>query len=334
MRTDCGKPRCGGAPANAQRPSDRLPPQRRARFLVRGGARRTCAADENRRLAAFTRVPRQGFDGQVPLGHYADETPYVEMIARQPGTSTSPMSEAANATNSPSSIGSSSPSKAPVRNVSNLGWMATISRLARAQGRRVLLSGQLGNHTISWSGWSQTVDHLLRGRLLTAFRQARLYCRDAADSRPTALRKLLVEPLLPQALGNWFDRLRNPARAAPWQEHSAIRPAFALAMGVEKRAAVAGHDFLYRSRRGERFAALQRVDYLGDWLAAEKAMSGVETRDPTADLGVISYCFGIPPEQYLAEGTDRSLIRRAMWGLLPEAVLTNRSDRATSRGLA
>ena len=41
-------------------------------------------------------------------------------------------------------------------------------------------------------------------------------------------------------------------------------------------------------------------------------------------MDVLSYCFGIPPEQYLAEGVDRSLIRRAMWGLLPENVLTNR----------
>ena len=47
-------------------------------------------------------------------------------------------------------------------------------------------------------------------------------------------------------------------------------------------------------------------------------------RDPTADIDVVSYCFGVPPEQYLAEGIDRSLIRRAMWGLLPETVLTNR----------
>ncbi len=50
----------------------------------------------------------------------------------------------------------------------------------------------------------------------------------------------------------------------------------------------------------------------------------METRDPTADVDVVAYCFGIPPEQYLAEGVDRSLIRRAMWGLLPELVLTNR----------
>jgi len=42
------------------------------------------------------------------------------------------------------------------------------------------------------------------------------------------------------------------------------------------------------------------------------------------DMDVVSYCFGVPPEQYLAEGIDRSLIRRAMWGMLPESVLTNR----------
>ena len=87
-------------------------------------------------------------------------------------------------------------------------------------------------------------------------------------------------------------------------------------------------------RLDERIRGLFQVDYGGDWHAAEKALTGVEVRDPTADLDVISYCFGVPPEQYLAEGTDRSLIRRAMWGLLPETVLTNRSSRATGRGLA
>jgi asparagine synthase (glutamine-hydrolysing) len=66
------------------------------------------------------------------------------------------------------------------------------------------------------------------------------------------------------------------------------------------------------------------VDYFGEWNAAHQAFHGVQTRDPTADIDVIAYCFGVPPEQYLVEGVDRSLIRRAMWGLLPEVVLTNR----------
>ena len=77
-------------------------------------------------------------------------------------------------------------------------------------------------------------------------------------------------------------------------------------------------------RPDERIEGFAQVDYAGDWHAAEKAVTGVEVRDPTADIDVVAYCFGVPPEQYLAEGIDRSLIRRAMWGLLPETVLTNR----------
>ena len=95
-------------------------------------------------------------------------------------------------------------------------------------------------------------------------------------------------------------------------------------MAVGARAKGAGHDFLYRMRRDERARGLAQIDYVGDWHAAQKAATGVEVRDPTADIDVLSYCFGVPPQQYLVEDIDRSLIRRAMWGLLPESVLTNR----------
>ena len=87
-----------------------------------------------------------------------------------------------------------------------------------------------------------------------------------------------------------------------------------------------GTTFFTASGRGNGPEALTPVDYMGDWLAAEKAITGVELRDPTADIDVVSFCFGVPPEQYLVEDIDRSLIRRAMWGLLPEAVLTNRQS--------
>jgi len=140
------------------------------------------------------------------------------------------------------------------------------------------------------------------------------------------LQKLFVEPLIPERFGTWADRFRRPSRVAPWQDHSTIRPEFASAMAVDVRAKTVGHDFLYRMRQNERVTGLVPCDYVGDWHAAEKAVTGVEVRDPTADIDVVSYCFGVPSEQYLAEGTDRSLIRRAMWGLLPTVVLTNRSS--------
>src|ERR1700730_9605031 len=123
--------------------------------------------ENGQRLAAFTQVPREGFDGPVPGGRYGDETPYVEDI------------RAALCNVDVTYVRNNEVDdfaelerlflvfEAPVRNPANLGWVLAIMRLARAQGRRVLLGGQLGNFTISWGGWSQNGDHLLHGPLIT-----------------------------------------------------------------------------------------------------------------------------------------------------------------------
>jgi len=281
-------------------------------------------AEQNKRLAAFTGVPRAGFDGRLPAGTYADETPYVEAIARKLGN--------VDVEYVRDDAGSTFTSlervfialEAPVRNPGNLDWMLTILRHARARGRRVLLGGLYGNSTISWDGWAQTSAHLKQGRLLTALRQWRLYYRRTGHSGSMALGKLIVEPLMPKRLADWLGQRHRTTPTAPWQGHSPINAEFGRQMGVDERARKFGHDFLYRLRPDERFTRLTAVDYAGDWFAAEKAVTGVEVRDPTADIDVVSYCLGVPAEQYLAEGIDRSLIRRAMWGLLPEMVLTSR----------
>ncbi|MFN3350505.1 asparagine synthetase B family protein [Pseudorhodoplanes sp.] len=271
-------------------------------------------AEKNQRLAAFTGVPRRGFAGPVPEGHYADETPFVEAIARAAGNIdvTYAPDEAAADLGELERIFLAL--EGPVRNPTNLGWALALLRLARADGRRVLLGGLRGNHTISWSGWSQALSHLRSGRFLTALRQWHLYYRRSPYSRWRAAYKLFVEPALAAPNG----------AAAPWRSHSPIRPEFAADMNVAARAKRDGHDFSYRARGDERFRGLLLADYAGDWHAAEKALTGVEVRDPTADIDVVSYCFGVPAEQYLAEDIDRSLIRRAMWGVLPQRILTNR----------
>jgi asparagine synthase (glutamine-hydrolysing) len=282
-------------------------------------------AEKRQRLPAFTGVPRRGFDGPVPDGSYADETPFVEAIKDKVGNVDVHYVHNNECDDFAALERFFIALNGPVRNPSNFGWTLGALEQARRQNCRVLLGGLHGNSTISWDGWSQAVSHLLHGRFLLAHRQWRLFYRSTPLSRSVAFKKLFIDPLIPLPLGNWIDRRRRPNHAAAWHDHSPIRVDFANAMAVERRARKAGHDFLYRVRRDERAQGLGQVDYLGDWHAAEKAVTGVEVRDPTADLDVVSYCFGIPPEQFLAEGTDRSLVRRAMWGLLPEAVLTNRS---------
>ncbi len=282
-------------------------------------------AEQDGGLSAFTGVPRRGFAGRLPEGHYADPRPFVDALARMAGNVDVTCVENdgddfAEFERVFLALGG------PVRNPTNLAWGLALLRRARAQGRRVLLGGLRGNATIGWSGWSQAGAQIRRGRWLTAYRQWRLFYRLTPYSGWVALRKLFIEPAVPPRLARWADRHRHPQRIAPWQDHAPIQPAFAAAMAVDARAERAGHDFLYRMRQDERGRSLALADYAGDWHAAEKAITGVEVRDPTADLDVVAYCFGVPQEQYLAEDIDRSLIRRAMWGLLPDAILTGRSS--------
>ena len=48
---------------------------------------------------------------------------------------------------------------------------------------------------------------------------------------------------------------------------------------------------------------------------------GIDIRTPAFDRRVVEFCIGIPEDQYLRKGCDRWLIRRAMKGRLPDAVL-------------
>src|SRR5262249_23728453 len=61
-----------------------------------------------------------------------------------------------------------------------------------------------------------------------------------------------------------------------------------------------------------------------DWLAKVRAGLRVDCRTPAFDRRLVEFCFGIPEEQYLREGRERWLIRRAMKGRLPDVVLNSR----------
>lgn len=60
----------------------------------------------------------------------------------------------------------------------------------------------------------------------------------------------------------------------------------------------------------------------------------MEVRDPTFDKRVMKFCMSIPDDQYVREGTDRFLIRRAMHGILPSKVRLNtlRGRQAADKG--
>ncbi|MCB0055221.1 MAG: hypothetical protein KDE24_37350, partial [Caldilinea sp.] len=104
-----------------------------------------------------------------------------------------------------------------------------------------------------------------------------------------------------------------------------INPAFAAAHGAPDLAHERSNAVRARLRantRPLRDEALATQDF-GAYLSAYRAMVGVDMRSPTADVRLAEFCLALPEDQFWRDGESRRLIRRAMAGRLPPAVLDN-----------
>lgn len=281
------------------------------------------------RLHAFHAAPQRGHDGPVRPGWVADESEDVRAIARmydnidleiqRPGART-PLDDLDSMFQA---VGM------PVRNVINRAWVDSIYLTMKGRSMNVLLSGQKGNATISYTGLRSLRDMARAGQWAHVLREIRAVAR-STNQRPRAvLKDQILIALAPLWLVRAWSRLRRRTVEPEWAgRHSAIRPQFAAEMRTEERIRAARDDDLALGRAGGleyRAAVLSAGDAL-DFTHGMRAWSGVETRDPTSDVRVVEFCLGIPGSQYLSGGRNRLLVRRSMRGLLPDAVL-NRETR-------
>lgn len=281
-------------------------------------------ATGGRTLRAYHAAPREGFDGQVQHGMLADETADVAALAQQYPNIALQLHRSGARSPFDDLERSFRLTGAPVRNASNLGWYDALCERAGQDDVRVLLSGHKGNGTISYAGVRGLRDALRDGRWGRVWREVHAVARATGNGRREVFRDEVLLPLLPPALAAQIDRWRG--QAPPSLAHytvSAIRPDFAQRMGVEARAAASHRDFLHSrhlSALDLRITMLEGGSDTFDVYCGYRARYGVETRDPTADRRVVEFCFAIPDEQYLHDGVDRWLVRRAMAGRIPDRI--------------
>lgn len=273
-------------------------------------------ARENKGLIAFTSVPLYDVTHTVPARLFGDEWPFAAATARYAGV----------AEHIPISSGEVSPLTGirrmldihgePILGSGNLYWIVALLATAQQHGVGTLLTGQLGNATISWDGLPSSVS--LRSYInFGAYRQA--------------VREKLLRPLVPLWLHrhyvNWHLFGSWRLHAQPWRSRAAIHPDLALRLHLRQHMAAAGYDPLlgqqWGTARQRRWATLRPgASMAGAFTAENGAAYGLEVRDPTQDTRVMAFTLGVPDQQW--RGTmDRWLLRRAMGGLLPDEVRLN-----------
>ncbi|WP_308516625.1 asparagine synthetase B family protein [Sphingomonas limnosediminicola] len=273
---------------------------------------------EPRRLWAFTAAPLEGPLGALPRGRYADETKIAEAAARYYGVQhrvvreTAPIHEVMRRYARLCQL--------PILSPFNVAWWVAIRAQAKAAGARVILTGELGNLTLSTGGLASLGDLTRMRRWDQWWHEAR-----SAANRPDV---------------RWRGILLNS-----FGYHMPSPVYDALLLGFQQIAEGRGANFLHpcwrdaiRERGADRYRPSGnsyrdrwrklRVDDVGPWRLAAIADQGIEERDPTSDRRLIEFSMRLPPDQLIRDGQSRPLAREGLRDRVPAIVL-----QAQNRGL-
>jgi asparagine synthase (glutamine-hydrolysing) len=207
----------------------------------------------------------------------------------------------------------------PILNPCNAVWNDAINDAAQARGVTVMLTGQMGNMTISHSGMQQLNLLARKGAIPALFvLMTKLHRRGHSWQ---SLAAQAFGPFMPTEVWTWLARKFN--RSLNLSEYSALHAAAFDALDVGERSKERALDLSYRpwaNSQTMRFWALRRVDF-GVYNKGTLAGWGIDQRDPTSDRRLIELTLRIPERHFILNGECRSLARRAFADRLPAAVV-------------
>jgi asparagine synthase (glutamine-hydrolysing) len=209
----------------------------------------------------------------------------------------------------------------PSHAAGNHYWIQAIVEAAVRDRTGVLLTGQMGNATVSWSGSGSGLRALLESQPRVAWHlflhaEPNVWCR---------LKRQVLKPALTPALRS-MRRLRS-RRAPTWQAYSALNARMASTLELDARMRAAGHDSTFTPSPLEDPWAnfLKPVKCVGAGLWSEiGATHAISVRDPTSNLAMLEFLLRVPDHQFRRHGQDSYLFKRTFRGRVPESVLEGR----------
>lgn len=273
------------------------------------------------RVVAFTSVPREGFDGKTPWHRHGDEGPVAAKTAAMYPNMEHVLIRTEDRTPLDDLDRIFFLYERPILNLCNGVWMHAINDAARARKLTVMLTGQMGNMTISYDGHTLLPKLVAGGRLLRWSREAVGLLR-RRNLRPRSVLALSFGPFMPAMLWRGINRAVRGV-SSDVDSYSALRPNRLEELDIATLAEERNLDLDYRPRRDSfdtRLWVMRRMD-LGNMVKGTLGGWGFDTRDPTADRRLIEFCLSIPDEECLMDGETKALARRAFADRMPPEVI-------------
>lgn len=276
---------------------------------------------QNKKLHTYSSIPMGDFNDWTPRHHIPDERSFVRETVDYVGNIEEHYLSLDNK-NSYTDIDEwLEMIETPYKFFENSFWIKGIFEQASRDDIGILLSGARGNFTISWGPALEYYVHLIKRMKWIQFtRELKSYSRNIGVGRskilPVISKKLF--PFLNQEEEYQFPMLINSDFAKKMNAFDNIQkygigvdksPTYSI---FEERKYFIDNEFIWNTN-GVSFAKLS-LQY------------GMLIRDPTNDIRVINYCMALPLEQFINNGMNRALIRKATEGYLPDKVRLNQTN--------
>jgi asparagine synthase (glutamine-hydrolysing) len=206
----------------------------------------------------------------------------------------------------------------PSHAANNHYWLQALTESVSRNGAGVVLTGQMGNATVSWTGNGSALLALLQGYPAMSLR---LFLHAEPNPWLTVKRQVL-KPLLTPGL-RAFRRFKTP-RSRPWQIYSALNIHMASELDLDGRMRAAGYDptFTFSPLEDVRLRFFWPVWGIGTGLWSEiGARHSISFLDPTFNQSMVQFLLRVPDDQFRRQGQSSWLFRRAFRNRLPEPVL-------------
>jgi len=276
-----------------------------------------------KRLPAFSSVPIYDVTDMTSASRFGDESPFIMATSRHAGNIDVTYIRAEDVSPVLGIERALELHDEPGHAAGNQFWMISLLKTAQAQGIGTLLTGQGGNATISWHAPGHLAALARNGRFRDLRRE--LTAIQASTQRPLwrLIAGQVIKPLLLDPLLERYHRYRPTPE--PWLRYSAINRDFAGKWKISERMRQSGHDPEFKlivDQRKARYRIIKPGKSIIGFLWQESGAGYcLDVRDPTCDKRLMEFCLSIPDDQYVRNGRDRWLIRRAMKDLMPAIVL-------------
>jgi asparagine synthase (glutamine-hydrolysing) len=274
---------------------------------------------ESEGVIAFTSVPQAGAAAAAPAHEFANEGPLAAATAeRFPNVH---------------HILVESPQRSPVEdlerysrlfqrpsfNLLNHVWLSEIRTQARARGAGVLLTGEIGNWTISAAPNSILADFIRERRWSAWQREARAMLLD---------RRARVRGVAANSFGPWVPDLawrcfRGLSSAPAPGSQGALHPSWKARLASACEESELGSESRPKNNFERSVLAFSRMDF-GEYRKGILGGWGIDKRDATADRRLIEFCLSLPITMLADQGVRRPLARAALSDRLPDAVLNEK----------